>query len=77
MSPIEHQTPEQLAARMPAAAKKDLLEWAPDQTVPGYLKPVVNREILPDSLLNTNLDIQITDDDPLNEYFLLRRSGLF
>ncbi|HEX4265551.1 MAG TPA: hypothetical protein VH597_14540 [Verrucomicrobiae bacterium] len=78
MDPIEHQTSEQLAARMPVSAKKDLLEWAlPDQTTASYLKHVVSREVLPDSMLNTNLDIQITDDDPLNEYFLLRRSGLF
>jgi spermidine synthase len=77
MEPLEHQTAEQLAARMPATAKKDLLEWAPDQSASAYLKHVVSREVLPDSLLNTNLDIQITDDDPLNEYFLLRRSGLF
>lgn len=77
MQPIESLTPEQLAARMPARAKEDLLEWAPDQSAPAYLKRVLDNEIPPDSLLNTNLDIQITDDDPLNEYFLLRQIGLF
>jgi spermidine synthase/MFS family permease len=77
LTPIEEQTPEQLAARMPERAKKDLLEWAPDQTAPAYLEPVVTREIVPEILLNTNVDVQITDDDPMNEYFLLRRTGLF
>lgn len=75
--PIEQQTPEQLAARMPESAKKDLLEWTQDQTAPAYLEPVGTREILPEILLNTNVDVQITDDDPMNEYFLLRRTGLF
>lgn len=77
MEPIEHQTAEQLAARMPPRAQKDLLEWAPNESAASYLEHVVSHEILSDSLLNTNLDIQITDDDPLNEYFLLRRTGLF
>ena len=77
MDPIQVPPPEQLAARMPAAAKEDLLEWSPSQDLPGYLGLVVIREIpLPD-VLNSNLEIQITDDHPLNEYFLLRQKGLF
>lgn len=77
MQPIEQLTPEQLAARMPAAAKNDLLEWTDDKNAADYLRKVIGNELGTDKLLNSNQDIVITDDDPLNEYFLLRRTGLF
>jgi len=68
-------TPEQLEVLMPAAAKKDLLEWSPVQDLPCYLgwcgagNPSQKR-------LNLNPEIEITDDAPLNEYYLLRQLGL-
>jgi spermidine synthase len=77
MEPIEYLTPVQLAAKMPASAKQDLLEWAQTPDAAGYLNTVLARELPTDQILNPNPEIQITDDDPLNEYFLLRRLGLF
>jgi spermidine synthase len=76
MDPIETSTPEQLAARMPATAQKDLLEWAPSDNLPAYLGLVLARGIPVDKNLNPDPEIRITDDDPLNEYFLLRQLGL-
>ena len=76
MDPIKVPTPEQLTACLPAAAKKDLLEWSLSQDLPGYLGLVVVREIPLKSVLNTNLEIRITDGHPYNEYFLLRQWGL-
>ena len=76
MDPIKIPTPEQLAGCMPAAAKKDLLEWSPSQDLPGYLGLVVLQEVPLKSALNPNPEIEITDDHPFNEYFLLRRLGL-
>jgi spermidine synthase len=76
MDPIKVPTPEQLTACMPAAAKKDLLEWSLSQDLPGYLGLVVVREIPLKSALNLNPKIEITDDHPFNEYFLRRRLGL-
>ena len=76
MEPIEMQTPEQLVARMPAAAQKDLLEWAPPGNLPSYLGLVLSREVPVNRALNPNPEVEITDDYPLNEYFLLRRLGL-
>ena len=73
MKPIEQLDPAQLATRMPATAKKDLLEWNDSQDVPAYLGQVVTNELSIDKLLNPNPQIQITDDRPFNEYFLLRR----
>jgi predicted membrane-bound spermidine synthase len=77
MVPIEMPTPEQLAARMPAGAKDDLLEWAASRDLPAYLGQVVSQEIPIENVLNPDPKIQITDDNPLNEYFLLRQAGLF
>jgi spermidine synthase len=77
MDPIEKRTPQQLAARMPERAKKDLLEWTSDTDAAGYLGKVVLHEVPAERLLNPNPDIRITDDDPLNEYFALRWMTLF
>ncbi len=76
MEPIEIPTPEQLAARMPAGAKKDLLEWHPSGDPADYLGQVISQEVPLENVLNPDPDIQITDDHPLNEYFLLRQTGL-
>ena len=77
MDPIELANPEQLVARMPAGAKSDLLEWADSGDLPAYLGTVVSREIPIDNILNPDPKIQIRDDKPLNEYFLLRQLGMF
>ena len=71
--PIEQLDANQLAARMPESAKKDLLEWDDSQDVPAYIGRVVNNEFLVPELLNPDPEVQITDDQPYNEYFLLRR----
>jgi spermidine synthase len=74
--PIEKQTAEELAANMPAGAKTDLLEWSLSPSLAGYLNLVVSHEIPIKDILNPNPKIQITDDHPYNEYYLLRQSGL-
>ena len=76
MEPIETLSGEELAARLPVQAKKDLLEWSPAENLPGYLGLVVSQETPPEQVLSPNLGIQITDDRPFNEYFLLRQLGL-
>jgi spermidine synthase len=73
MEPIERFDPVQLAARMPADAKKDLLEWNNSQDAPAYLARVITNECSIPSSLNPDFNIQITDDRPFNEYFLLRQ----
>jgi len=74
--PIEQLNANQLAARMPESAKKDLLEWNDSQDAPAYIGLVVNREVFVPKLLNPDPKVQITDDQPYNEYFLLRQVGL-
>jgi spermidine synthase len=75
--PIEMRTAAELASRMPPAAKKDLVEWWPTFNVTDYFNVVLSRELQAPKLLNPNPGIEITDDRPLNEYFLLRRGKLF
>jgi spermidine synthase len=75
--PIENRTAAQLVARMPAAARSDLAEWFPSPDLSGPLELVLAREKPVEAILNRDPKIQITDDWPFNEYFLLRELGLF
>jgi spermidine synthase len=75
MDPMERLTPAQLIAKMPNSAKEDLLEWSGTQDLNLDWSNAITREFPPTDLLNTNTEIRITDDQPMNEYFLLRRSG--
>ena len=77
MDPIKIPAPKQLAVCMPAAAQKDLLEWTSIRDLPAYLRLVLSRRLPINKLLNSNPKVRITDDDPFNEYFLLRRLGLY
>jgi spermidine synthase len=73
VEPIEPLDAQQLAARMPETARKDLLEWSDSKDAAAYLDSVVAKELSISSALNPDVQIQITDDQPFNEYFLLRR----
>lgn len=76
-SPIEPLTLDQLIARMPTAATQDLLEWSAGADITNYLGQVVSPEFTTDRILHFDPGIVITDNEPLNEYFLLRRIGIF
>lgn len=76
LEPIEPLTAAQLAARMPPAAQRDLMEWSNTGNLPDYLNEVLNREMPMDKVLNPDPNICVTDDRPFNEYFLLRDNGL-
>src|ERR1051326_1001573 len=66
----------QLAARLPAPAKRDLMEWNSSGDVAAYLGMVAAQEIPLRNILSSDPKIEITDDAPLNEYFLLRQLGI-
>jgi spermidine synthase len=71
--PIEIPGPEILIARMPPAARTDLMEWFPEQTIEGVIGRVLSNKV---SIPSDNRDIgktYISDDKPINEYYLLRR----
>jgi len=73
MEPIGQFDASQLAARMPESARQDLLEWNDSKDTPAYLGRVLTNEYSLPTLLNPDAKIQVTDDEPFNEYFLLRR----
>jgi spermidine synthase len=73
MQPIEQLDAGQMVARMPEIARQDLLEWNISKDAPAYLGRVLTNEYSLQMLLNPDTEIQITDDEPFNEYFLLRR----
>ena len=77
MQPIEPRTPQEVASAMPARAKRDLLEWNPSDNLTGYLGRVLSAQFVTAKLLNRDPEIRVTDDQPYNEYFFLRRSHLF
>jgi len=64
-------------AKLPAAAKRDMLEWGCDREqfphdVRGILEDLFNRQIPLEKLMSPDKSLKITDDKPINEYFLLR-----
>jgi len=61
-----------LINRIPTTARMDLLEWSISQNLTNDLHEVLSAEIAPNSLLNPDPRIRITDDRPYNEYYLLR-----
>jgi len=77
MEPIETRTAVELANRMPGRAREDLLEWNPTETAPAFLERALSQEIPVQDVLNPDPAIEITDDRPFNEYFRLRRWGLY
>lgn len=77
MEPIDTCSAAELASRMPEAGKRDLLEWSSSQDLPGYLNTVLSQEYPLQELLNLNPGMRITDDQAYNEYFLLRKWGLW
>jgi predicted membrane-bound spermidine synthase len=78
MEPINIPSAETLVERMPARARRDLLEWSDTPDLAAYIKEVVTDEINVQNVLDLYPDpeLRITDDRPYNEYFILRRSNL-
>jgi predicted membrane-bound spermidine synthase len=78
--PIVTVTTEQMVARMPPSARLDLKEYMDTRrypALPAYLDKVVSQETLASHVLNPGRSIEISDDQPFNEYFLLRKWRLY
>jgi spermidine synthase len=73
--PIQIPPAAQLLARIPDNAKKDLLEWSQSMDILRDMGTVFSHEFPVQGLLSPDPTIQITDDDPMNEYYLIRRLG--
>ena len=63
-----------MARRMPASARKDLLEWGPQDTAEKQFAVVLARELPSESMwAEAPLAPALQDDRPINEYYALRR----
>jgi len=71
--PIDVPDARTFAARIPEKAARDFNEWIPDQTAVQLFQIVKDRETPLDKILDPAGKISLTDDRPINEYFLLRR----
>jgi len=68
------QTAAALAARMPERAVADLVEWGPHATAEEQLASVLRQEVSLDALVGLSPNTPaLSDDRPINEYYLLRR----
>lgn len=75
MSPIPALTAEEMLARMPKTAVRDMTEWS-DVPAVRYFDAMLKREVDPHRLVlpkERGGGIALTDDRPVNEFFLLRR----
>ncbi len=77
MQPIASKTAGELIAAMPAKAQSDLFEWTHTGNLTNDIQIVLSKEYRITSVLNSDLKFAITDQQPFNEYFMLRRSGLY
>ena len=71
--PIASRTAVDLAAAMPMAAQADLVEWGPHPTAVAQLEAVLSHERVVDWAALARRSAPLTDNRPINEYFLLRR----
>jgi spermidine synthase len=70
--PLDGRTAESLAARLPPAAQRDLLEWGSAGSVRAAFENLLAQEVPFDKLALPEGPV-LTDDRPYNEYFLVRK----
>jgi predicted membrane-bound spermidine synthase len=71
--PLGRPTADQCIARLTPGARRDLTEWFPGWSLPSLVQPFFEREGPIETLLDRSDPVAITDDHPVNEYYLLRR----
>jgi hypothetical protein len=80
MEPFEIPGADEFLARMPDAARSDLVEWnrgesrgeSRDPRV--FIDQILDMRVDLDELMHPDPRVVITDDRPFNEYYLLRRT---
>ena len=73
MQPLPERSPSELYARLPDAARRDLVEWTTDRSGEALMAAVIAKPVPAADILNEDLNVIITDNRPFNEYYLLRR----
>ena len=73
MEPIVVPSSDVLASRMPSRAIADLVEWGPARDPKAQFDLVLSQELSLQSLIDEDPRIPtLTDDRPINEYYVLR-----
>ncbi|MGD0783951.1 MAG: hypothetical protein ABSA30_13955, partial [Candidatus Aminicenantales bacterium] len=72
-TPFTMPSPEEFAARLPVLAARDFTEWNPTATPAQMYMDVFYREIPMETILKPESVPPLTDDRPINEYYLIRR----
>lgn len=72
MQPLPTQTAAQLAAKLSPNSRRDLLEWNPQLSAEDMFQKVLSAE---QNLTGYAKATPLSDDRPVNEYFLLRYQG--
>ena len=71
--PITLPTPREFAERLPPAARADLAEWS-DLAPQAMMRTMTRNEFVIRNILRDNQGYYISDDRPMNEYYLMRRT---
>ena len=72
--PIDVPSAAVLASRLPSQAAADLVEWYPGSTAEMVFDVLLSHEISPEKLVAAARRVPpLTDDRPVNEYFVLRQ----
>ena len=73
MRPIPARNASELVAQMPPSAVADMMEWGPATTPEGQFQLMLSNQMPLDDLIKLAPGAPaLTDDRPVNEYFLLR-----
>ena len=73
MAPLPKASSSVLAARLPTAAAADFVEWGPQPDAQKQFELLLSHELTIEQILNADPRVPaITDDQPINEYYLLR-----
>lgn len=73
MRPIPVRSASELVARMPPSAVTDMMEWGPAATPEAQFQRVLSHQMPLDDLINdASSTPALTDDRPINEYYVLR-----
>lgn len=72
--PVPIRTASELAQSIPAAAAADLVEWDPQPNVEARFAHLLNFELPIDQLISSSPTTPaLSDDRPINEYYLVRK----
>jgi spermidine synthase len=75
--PIPNRSAAELARRLPAAAAADLVEWGPYANPEQQFAEVLKQEVALDGIIAKAPGVPaLRDDQPVNEYYLLRQLHL-